>query len=79
MVKMNKIFMVIVPELGCREVVCFSDVKEGFDEGMVILEVADLSTVFTFLNGETSPWWWGVRFMTSMSGRCYFIDIEAIS
>ena len=44
----------------------------------MVLEVADLSTVFAFLNGKTRPWWWGVRFMTSMSGRCYFIDMEAI-
>jgi len=56
MVKINKIYMIIVPELGCREVGCLSDVKAGFDEGMVILEVADLSTVYAFLNGETRPW-----------------------
>jgi len=35
MVKMNKIFMVIGPELGCRKVGCLSDVKAGFDAGMV--------------------------------------------
>ena len=33
MVKMNKIFMVIVPELGPCEVGCLSDVKARFDEG----------------------------------------------
>ena len=30
---MNKIFMIIVPELGLREVGCLSNVKAGFDEG----------------------------------------------
>lgn len=43
MVKMNKNFFVIVPELGCREVGCFGDVKAGFDEGCGILEVVCIS------------------------------------
>lgn len=56
MVKMNKIFMVIVPELGCREVGCFSDVKTGFDEGMVKVTVLKYLLNKNILNGESCQW-----------------------
>jgi len=48
--------MVIVPELGCREVGCFSDVKTGFDEGMVKVTVLKYLLNKNILNGESCQW-----------------------
>jgi len=48
--------MVIVPELGCREVGCFSDVKAGFDEGRWSFGSCLNYLLFYFLNVVTRSW-----------------------
>lgn len=46
---MNKIYMIIAPELGCRELGCSKEIrKAGFDEGMVNLEIVKVCTGWHF-------------------------------